>query len=65
MVIQTVMDRTGYSRHSFDQNDAQELAKGPAPPSLTPGAQAAVLYGGPGIGRPVRPSAEGAERQSH
>jgi hypothetical protein len=27
MAIQIVMDRTGDSRHSFDRNDAQELAK--------------------------------------
>ena len=27
MAIQIVMDRTGYSRHSFDPNNAQELAK--------------------------------------
>ena len=27
MAIQIVMDRTGDSRHSFDPNDAQELAK--------------------------------------
>jgi hypothetical protein len=27
MAIQIVMDRTGDSRHPFDPNDAQELAK--------------------------------------
>jgi hypothetical protein len=27
MAIQIVMDRTGDSRHSFDPNDARELAK--------------------------------------
>ena len=27
MAIQIVMDRTGDSRHSFDPNNAQELAK--------------------------------------
>jgi Na+-transporting NADH:ubiquinone oxidoreductase subunit NqrA len=27
MAIQIVMDRTGDSRHRFDRNDAQELAK--------------------------------------
>jgi hypothetical protein len=27
MAMQIVMDRTGDSRHSFDPNDAQELAK--------------------------------------
>lgn len=27
MAIQIVMDRTGDSRHSFDPNDVQELAK--------------------------------------
>ena len=27
MAIQIVMDRTGDSRHRFDPNDAQELAK--------------------------------------
>jgi len=27
MAIQIVMDRTGDSRHSFNPNDAQELAK--------------------------------------
>ena len=27
MAIQIVMDRSGDSRHSFDPNDAQELAK--------------------------------------
>jgi hypothetical protein len=27
MAIQIVMDRTGDSRHSFDPNDAQELAE--------------------------------------
>ena len=27
MAIQIVMDRTGDTRHSFDPNDAQDLAK--------------------------------------